>query len=254
MPSLSLQIPTYIFLVIFLSFGSYADTKFINEIPDFTQTHFFGSDGDQYCAPVAASNSLVWLSNNKQDQVKMIEKLASKSHMDTRPDSGTNVTRFIRGVTLVSRELFGNNFSIEYQGWRPYADGRYSSTKIPDMNWIATSVSKNSAVWLNVGWYKTIKNTNEYLRIGGHWVTVVGSLDDSLVIHDPSPRSGQHFSNNTVKYKPLNSGLLTGKEQGLPVTANGYYMLSEGLPIKSGADLAIVDGAVRLNIGVATHD
>lgn len=254
MPNLSLQMYKYVFLIIFLSLRSYADTKFINEIPDFTQTQFFGSDGDQYCAPVAASNSLVWLSNTKQDQVSMIEKLASKSHMDTRPDSGTNVARFIKGVTLVSREIFGENFAIEYQGWRPYTEGRYSATKIPDMNWIAMGVSKQSTVWLNIGWYRHMKNTNEYLRVGGHWVTVVGSLDDMLVIHDPSPRSGQNFTNNKVKYKKLNSGLLTGKEQGLPVMANGYYMLSEGLPIKSGANLAVIDGAVSLNIEAATHD
>jgi len=90
--------------------------------------------------------------------------------------------------------------------------------------------------------------TNAYKRIGGHWVTLVGSTENKLIFHDPSPRSGKIFSNEIVKYTEIINGLLVGNKIGLPTSAKGYLLLNEGMHIKSRADVAIIDGIVYFGI------
>lgn len=48
--------------------------SFYNEIPDLLQTlnkAGFAGDGQQFCAPVAVSNSLVWLEGNKDESYQI---------------------------------------------------------------------------------------------------------------------------------------------------------------------------------------
>lgn len=95
-----------------------------------------------------------------------------------------------------------------------------------------------------MGWYKHDKKKDEYQRIGGHWVTLVGSKENQLILHDPSPRAGKKFSNEYVEYKKIESGKLVGNKTGLPTSAHAYIRLGEGMHIKKSADCAIIDGAV----------
>lgn len=127
-----------------------------------------------------------------------------------------------------------------------------SASKIPQLKWVKNGISGNSAVWLNIGWYKydSIQDEyqDEYQIVGGHWVTVVGHHQDTLVLHDPSPRAGKTFSNEYVRVQRLSSGTLTGQKAGLPISAKEFHILNEGMHIKSNADYAIVDGAVVLEL------
>jgi hypothetical protein len=88
----------------------FSGTAYVNEIPDFTQTNVKGSSsgkGQQYCAPVAVSNSIIWLSHNGNEQLNLIHKLASKPYMNTSLKNGTGTTGVLRGVEKISKELFG---------------------------------------------------------------------------------------------------------------------------------------------------
>ena len=63
-----------------------ADSRFLSDIPDFTQTDVKGKsfgNGQQFCAPAAVSNSLIWLGARNIDQKALVTLLASAGYMDT---------------------------------------------------------------------------------------------------------------------------------------------------------------------------
>ncbi len=224
------------------------NTAHINEIPDFTQSHITGSQhghGSEYCAPVAVSNSLMWMTNSRSDQADLVKLLASSRYMNTDIWRGTTTIDFLRGVDAIAMDLFGGYRSLEYQGWKKHPVQFSTGTKVPDIRWITDGVSKDSTVWLNVGWYQYDWLNDTYYRVGGHWVTLVGYDAGILIIHDPAPRAGQSFANEYVHTSRIGSGVLTGKKTGLPRSASGYLLLGKGMHIKKIADVAIVDGAVR---------
>ena len=251
---INLRILRFIFLTFCtVCFTSPARTEpiFINRIPDLTQTDVRGDlygNGQQFCAPVAVSNSIFWLAKMKQGQVELAEKLASSSYMNTSLKNGTGTTGVLNGVDRIARELFGSYERLEYQGWRKHPAHFSTNIKVPQLKWIQSGVSDRSSVWINVGWYRYDRASQEYERIGGHWVTVVGSDSDTLIIHDPSPRAGQDPAREYVRVNKMSSGTLTGNKAGLPIAAKEFYSLSGGMHLKSNAEYAIIDGAVILEL------
>jgi hypothetical protein len=217
----------------------------MNDVPDFSQGDI--EHGQEYCAPVAVSNSLVWLTHQQLDQLALIETLASKDYMNTDLKIGTNVVGVMNGVKKIATELFGGYESLEYQGWRK--NNQTVTQKLVDTNWLLAGVTQQSAVWLNIGWYQYDSDNQRYIRHGGHWVTVVGSENDRLVIHDPATKttSNNPFGNEYVRLNKISAGELMGKDKGLPISADGYYYL-EGIHLKSGTDYVIIDGAVALKL------
>jgi hypothetical protein len=221
----------------------------LHDVPDFTQTDVRGAasgNGQQYCAPVAVANSFMWLGEDTQDQLLLIEKLASRDYMNTSLKNGTGTTGVLRGADKLAIEMFGGYAQLEYQGWRKHPSQYSRSQKVPQLNWIIDGIGDKSAVWVNVGWYRHDSTKNEYKRIGGHWVTLVGADSSRFIFHDPTPRAGQDFANEYVGISKIGSGTLTGNKSGLPTSAKGYMRLGKGMHIKSSADTAIVDGVVKL--------
>lgn len=234
-----------------ISQAGLADSSYKNEIPDFLQTDVSGitsGNGQQYCAPVAVSNSIVWLHKNDISQLEIINKLASRQYMNTSLINGTGTTGVLRGVERISSELFGTYKELKYEGWRKHPASYSSGVRVPDIEKIKSYISKKSAAWINIGWYAYEANKNEYRRIGGHWVTLVGSADGQLILHDPAPRAGKSFSNEIVEYSILKNGMLVGGKVGLPTPARGYIRLGRGMHVNSRADFAIVDGVVYFTI------
>jgi hypothetical protein len=223
-------------------------TAYIYEIPDFTQSRITGSQhghGSEYCAPVAVSNSLMWMTNFSGEQADLVKLLASGRYMNTDIWKGTTTSNLLRGVDAIARDLFGGYRSLEYQGWKNHPVQFSTGTKVPDIYWITDGIGKDSTVWLNVGWYQYDWQNDIYHRVGGHWVTLVGYDTGLLIIHDPAPRAGRSFANEYVYTSMLGSGILAGRLSGLPRQARGYLLLGKGMHLKDIADLAIVDGAVR---------
>lgn len=226
------------------------DTRFIDLIPDLTQTDIQGSsfgDGSQFCGPVAVSNSLTWLADKRGAEIEMAIKLASKAYMGTSLVNGTGTMGMLKGIERMSNELFGGYKTLLYQGWRIHQDEFATGVRTPQLSWLRQHISHRSAVWLNVGWYARQSGRQALRRVGGHWVTLVGYQGgDTLILHDPAPRAGSAFANEYVKVETLHEGRLVGKTKGLPQPAKGLLSLTEGMHIKAGAQLAIVDGAIVL--------
>ena len=79
-------------------------------------------------------------------------------------------------------------------------------------------------------------------------MTLTGSNNGQLVLHDPAPRAGKSFANEFVSFSILKNGTLVGKKSGLPFPAKGLISLDRGMHKKKGADFAIIDGVVYLEL------
>ena len=225
-----------------------SNTEFIDAIPDFTQSRIAEpayAYGAELCAPVAVSNSLSWMTNTRSRQDELVKLLASRDYMNTNVRRGTRTSDLLDGVHAIAMDLFGGYRSLEYQGWKKHPARFSTGVAIPDIDWITEGMDQNSAVWLNVGWYRYDRRHNVYHRVGGHWVTLAGYDGDVLIIHDPAPRAGLSFANEYVHTALINDGYLVDRNTGFYRPAKGYPLLGQGMHIKSIADVAIIDGAVR---------
>lgn len=219
--------------------------SFYNEIPDLLQTlnsAGFAGDGQQFCAPVAVSNSLVWLEGNKDEsyQIDLVHKLSSTIYMNTNTINGTNVFGLTQGVHKYAMERWGKYKTLQYSGWSKAPTQFRSKLEKPTISWMTSTLHRKGAVWLNVGWYN--QEGPNYQRAGGHWVTLVGYEQGKLVIHDPAPRAGKAFSNQFVALSPLSGGqLMNGNRK---TNARNHFAIADGMNMSSKGKLAIIDGAV----------
>ncbi len=243
----------------------------VDSTPDLLQTDPEGNlpgGGRQYCAPVAVSNSLIWLGENgyknlvprgmsrKKAQIEIARILGSKDCMNTNLEGGTGVSGVLRGVERYLNQHGYAYRRLEYQGWRRHPRKYSTRVEVPDLEWLKTGLAGDSGVWLNVGWYKYDNQTDEYCRIGGHWVTLVGyGVDEkgiknaaTLILHDPAPRAGRSFSDEYVRTEKIKSGTLTGEKWKLARSAAGYYKLTDGMHVRKQADFGILDGVVVLGM------
>ena len=229
-------------------------------MPDFCQgDKRYGKlpdDGSSYCGPVALSNILIYLDRtncpdlipgeklSKRDQFTLIKLLGSKKYIQTSPKTGTEPLALMRGLIKYASNK-GYKISIKWKGWH---DGRnYSTGEIPDQNWIAGEIKDFSNAILHIGWYKYDVKKDFYKRIGGHYVSVVRIKDDKIIIHDPSIRSGIGPKDEYCRFVPIKSGTLSKWHKYKARPAKGYSKI-EGLKIKEGADVAIVDGAIVFSL------
>lgn len=227
----------------------YNDAHFYNEIPDLLQTFAsanFAGDGQQFCAPVAVSNSLVWFENNKNQeyQIDLVKKLSSSNYMNTNIKNGTNVFGVIRGVHKYAIERWNGYKTLEYSGWSKAPEEFRSHLEKPTLNWMTQALHPKGTVWLNIGWYKV--DGSDYRRTGGHWVTLVGYEQGKLVVHDPAPRSGRTFSNQFISVRILNNGQLINSYR--KTNARNHFIIEDGMSISSKAQFGIIDGAVKFEL------
>lgn len=253
-----------------------ASTDKINATPDFSQTDpdgEFEGDGSNYCAPVAISNSLMYLARHgfpnlaatdmsvKAAQIDLVQSLATTDYVDTNAKIGTTPAKILIGLTAYLADCGYESATLEYQGWREVPDRFDQGETHPDLDWIRHGIDQpGGGVWLNVGWYKYDSDSDEYLRCGGHWVTLVGYGVDAdgdedngaFVIHNPLAKNSGSTSHDIIYLKAIESGTLTATGQyrikGLPQPANGYYEITGALGTPSGYT-AILDDAITLDMG-----
>lgn len=222
--------------------------------------------GAAYCAPVAVSNSIVWLQRhglktitddqewNPRTQGALALLLSSPKYMHTTEDEGTGARGIMTGLSLYLKERHLGPFKIQYEGWDRHPKQFSTGIIRPSLDWIKESILGKSAVWLKIGWYHYSAKNDRYKRFAGHWVTLVGYGEDEqgrpnpniLIIHDPAPRSGPVLSHDRVLVQTLNHGTLCDSDGHAAIAARGFYRLGGGLKIKDGADAGILDLAIAL--------
>ncbi len=243
------------------------------DTPDLTQTDpalGVPGGGNSYCGPVAISNGVMWLAahgypklapagpTRHDQQLELVRELGSKHFMATSPYSGTGAFGILPGLEHYVQDKGYTVQRLQYEGWRGHALAYDVGVPKPDPAWIAAALHPGGAAWINVGWYKPEPGGRAYHRHGGHWLTVVdaghdehGAPDPSvLVLHDPAPYAGNKFENTYVRVEPIDHGWMLDGKNGFP--AKGYYKVGGGMHIKRDGDVAILDGAVVLELAPAS--
>jgi hypothetical protein len=82
-------------------------------------------------------------------------------------------------------------------------------------------------------------------------MTLVGSRPEGerfrYLIHDPAPRSGPGKVTHEARLVPISTGRLAPWKQYGERDARGHFLI-EGIVVRRTADVAILDGAIRLTI------
>ena len=119
--------------LLFSPLAESGDSRYLSDIPDFTQTEVVGSahgNGQQYCAPAAVSNSLIWLSDKSIEQKQLVTLLASDRYMNTDVKIGTGTSELLRGVDRYVTEEFGGYRVLLYQGWRKHPSDHSTNLRV----------------------------------------------------------------------------------------------------------------------------
>jgi hypothetical protein len=241
----------------------------LSETPDLLQTDpemALPAGGESHCAPVAASNALMWLvargfdrlapagATPRERQIGLVRLLGSHRFMGTDGENGTGTRGVLKGLHRYLEQTGHAYKRLRYQGWRAH-DYRFTSRgKTPELSFITEGLAPRSIVIANVGWYRPAQDRPLYVRHGGHWLTVVGAGFDArgnsapnvLVLHDPAPYAGKDFENVYAELVPLDGGWLFEQRAALP--ARGYYQMAGGMYVKREGEIAILDGVVVLEL------
>lgn len=235
------------------------------EIPDMAQSDPKGKfplDGKMYCAPVAVSNALMAMFREELEQEEMtqydlVDQLASIGYMNTNLKTGTNLDRLLRGLDRYVGERKGvKTHGVWFQGVRKHDREFSAGLRKPSLKWIQSHLAAHNSVWMLVGWYQYKAETKEYLRIGGHWVTVVGYGEDRrgraapnmLIVHDPAMGSGMRARREYVSLTTQEEGLISEIFSDYKFPAKGMYRLGGDLRLLPRAKFAFLDGAVSLQV------
>lgn len=245
-------------------------TEKISAISDFKQHNKeLPSNGEQFCAPVSASNAIMWLSQNGfprltkgKTQLEVVKELGKYSNTN---NDGTTVYNLCKGLEQFIKEKGYKYKRLEYQGYCPNMEYHTGQT-VPELNWIQKAIEKKSIVLLNLGCYNKTKSQDGkdiYEWQGGHWVTAVGYINkpekdgsNYLIVHDPAvardPFSNKP-QNDSLKLEQIPSGTLQPTEKNvestIPHDAEGFYQITQGLDYINKKDFSvIIDGVVVLEM------
>ena len=248
-------------------------TRALARTPDLTQTDpraKFPEGGHAYCGPVAVANAFVRLANEGFSRlapvapdpvlahIDVVRILARDTHMATCEKTGTSTPHLLEGARRYVIERGYDVASIEYRGWRSRPRGVHADGVVADLPWIKQRVARGStAAWINVGWYaRDPQRPGVLRRTGGHWVTLAGygldsrgaSAQDTLILRDPSPRSGKQARYEFVRTSAMQFGRLEGPQRGLPRPATGMLRMTSGLAMPAGTHVALIDGVAVLTL------
>ena len=185
------------------------DTSRLDRMPDFSQTDRrlnLPGGGSHYCVPVATANVLVWLAEQRGYKkllpvqgLTTIEKVASVATelgsdnlMSTAPKGGTNLQKFVDGLSAFITKS-GYRPSLEAHSPWSYRNVTRNHKGAPDMYKIRSEFARGAGVWISVGFFKEGNRSGDFQRVGGHMTTMAGfgvnergATDrDVIILHDP---------------------------------------------------------------------
>jgi hypothetical protein len=237
--------------------------------PDLTQTDpalELPGNGESHCAPVAASNALVWLAHQGHErllppgasewerQKRLVKRLSSERFMSTNELNGTSSRAVLAGLHRYLESVGVPYKRLAYQGWRAHQARFATGVVVPELGFIRDGLGDRSIVLINAGWYRPLKDGRLFLRRGGHWLAVVGAGVDErgardpnvLVLRDSAPYAGEEPALEYARLEPIERGYLNELKAVLP--ARGYYKLTGGMHVKRPGEVAILDGVVVLEL------
>ena len=254
-----------------MTFAAAYDTRRLDTMPDFTQTDpalGLPNGGRKYCAPVAAANALVWLSEDRgfnrllpvrglstTEKVATVARtLGESDYMSTAPKGGTSHHRFLTGLERYIEQA-DYNARLRYRGrWR-MEDRFVDDLSPPDVDWIREQFDDGAAVWLSIGFYEEGSAPGELRRLGGHIVTVAGygvdadgSPDrDVVILHDSDDNGGSVIQRHYLAFEDRRDGTFILPDGSHGGDVGGHMQVIRGYNLRSDI-IAIIDSAMSLEM------
>jgi hypothetical protein len=183
-----------------------------NGMPDFDQYQFGPPDSQAFCGPTAVANCLWWYNavpdSLKDDPAGFIRLLAGYCHTDK--DSGTFVDSITSGLNRYFRLSKINLYAQTYS--QPYFKEMEDSLK------------KCQDIILLLGFYQELDK--QFVRFGGHYVTMAGVCSESLkiAVSDPAGDAAESGFPGRVRPPdhPLHPGIHTTHNDTLLVCHDVY--------------------------------
>ncbi len=247
------------------------DTQRLDRMPDFTQTDpalGLPNGGRMYCAPVAAANALVWLSEDRgfsrllpvrglsttEKVAAVARKLGDPDYMSTAPKGGTSHHRFLTGLERYIDQT-SYRARLRYRGRWEMPNRFVDDQRAPDIDWIRDQFDDGAAVWLSIGFYEEGSMPGELKRIGGHFVTLAGygidadgSADrDVLILHDSDDGGGTQIQRRYLGFDELRHGTFINRNGDATNDADGHLVVKSGYRLRSGI-IAIIYTAISLEL------
>lgn len=189
----------------------------LNKLPDYWQQDpSFGVNGNYYCGPVAAANSIMYFDTYLSGDIvpdndwrNLVSTLSGDNYLKTDSNIalyissagaagtlGTYFSDMISGIDKYLDEKFAPGFNVKNQWWDSVS-----------IDWIKNELWECEDVIFLVGWYSWIDN--EWKRTGGHYVTLAGYDDDEFWISDPWNAGPTHDRYTYGAWGPSNWELLS---------------------------------------------
>jgi hypothetical protein len=220
----------------------------------------FEDEGRMHCAPTSVSDGLIYLSRafglkdlvpgteQKKDQIKLIQELAEEFSTDPSI-GGTNPDKVLTGLQSYVKSKGYELSRLEIMTWRSVSESnkKFKTGTKPDMSWMRSAAnSKDTVVVFNFGWYH--KTEDGYTRKGGHWVAVVGASGNGFTVHNPILPSEQQSEKKSVVLTLLDEDFIVAKDSG-EANMKGYYDgEGPGLPRRDAVEAAILDAVIVFSL------
>lgn len=241
----------------------------IGHMPDLCQTDkAFASlpgGGRQHCAAAAVVNVLVGmdlmgyenlipgLPRETGNVLAVMKQLGSPAYMNIGK-KGVGPVSVMRALGRYVRE---RKYTVSFQsrGWRRAGRSHVDESISPE--WLKEGILGRSNTVLNVGWYKLDAEAAQYERVGGHYMSIVGYSTTvhgtTFHLHDPARRSGKGKITHAVSLVPVRKDVAYSSTLRTKDGSPSLYML-DGVVVKSIADIAVIDCAIRFEISRLSSD
>jgi len=200
---------------------------------------------DSICGPVAMANAIgsgaASLGAGARKELALV--LSGTEFMATWAQTGTNPPGVIRGLERYAARLGGLD-ALAYVGGAPMPWQLKMGYRV-DAKWLQQALANDTSVVLNLGWYAPREDDrNTLIRVGGHWVTLLGVSEDRVLnLHDPGQSTASAAKQAPVMEQVVGLLAVEGAEQEFRLSDTGRPLL-RNYPLPEGASMAAVDGAL----------
>lgn len=241
------------------------DTSRLDRMPDFSQTDRrlgLPGGGSHYCVPVATANVLVWLAEYRGYKnllpvqgLTTIEKVASVATrlgsdelMSTAPKGGTNLQKFVDGLSTFI-EQSGYRPSIEAYSPFSYRNVARNNVGAPDMNSVKSDFARGKGVWISIGFFQEGKRSGDLTRVGGHMTTMAGfgvnktgNTDrDVIILHDPDDGLSANVERRYLKTERIRNAFYVDRNGRQIAPLDDYMDVSSGFNLRKGYRAIVTD-------------
>lgn len=221
-----------------------------------------GMPNSNYCAPCAVTNLISQFEHRgklptRSTYEQLALRLGDSDHMETLDRNGTNRFRLVNGLhRWLDENAPGKKLQVEYTGLRLYDESKLDPSLRenviaqigpPRIGHIARALSQGKGVAILFGSYRVDTATGTLIRLGGHYVAVVGietnANGTTVVLHDSNDGL---TGGKLVTAKPPTETILLSDEEVLADKQRVVQL--ENAPIRKDGRIAFLETVFAFDV------